>query len=341
MLDVDPSHGRAEGPPAARAACSSSTRARAASSATTRSRRASRPSIPTRSGSTSTSSTSTTCPTASTSCYSARLGRAAPADVRLHARRAQDPPRADGARPAGAPRLDGHRHADRRAVGSAPPALRLLPAAVRAGDEPAARRHPRGAGHVARRRRSAPRATCSSRPGVVPPDRAPVPIIDNDELAKLDPHQRRRRHARLRRRHLHGLYPVAGGGAGARGRRSTTSAPRSARRSPTAPASSCSPTATRPRSSRRSRRCCSPRPCTTTSIREKTRTQVGLVVETGDAREVHHMALLLGYGAGAINPYLAFETIEDLIAEGVVTGIDDPQGRQELHQGGAARASSR
>lgn len=49
-------------------------------------------------------------------------------------------------------------------------------------------------------------------------------------------------------------------------------------------------------------------------IRQKRRTQVGLVVECGDAREVHHMALLIGYGAGAINPYLAFETIEDLIA---------------------------
>ena len=56
-------------------------------------------------------------------------------------------------------------------------------------------------------------------------------------------------------------------------------------------------------------------------IREKTRTQVGLVVECGDAREVHHMALLLGYGAGAINPYLAFETIEDLIDQGVITGL--------------------
>ena len=48
-------------------------------------------------------------------------------------------------------------------------------------------------------------------------------------------------------------------------------------------------------------------------IREKKRTKVGLVVETGDAREVHHMALLIGYGAGAINPYLAFESIEDMI----------------------------
>src|SRR5207342_3880667 len=48
-------------------------------------------------------------------------------------------------------------------------------------------------------------------------------------------------------------------------------------------------------------------------IREKTRTRVGLVIEAGDAREVHHMALLVGYGAGAINPYLAFESIEDMI----------------------------
>jgi len=48
-------------------------------------------------------------------------------------------------------------------------------------------------------------------------------------------------------------------------------------------------------------------------IRQKQRTKVGLIIETGDAREVHHMALLIGYGAGAINPYLAFETIEDLV----------------------------
>jgi len=48
-------------------------------------------------------------------------------------------------------------------------------------------------------------------------------------------------------------------------------------------------------------------------IREKRRTKVGLVVECGDAREVHHMALLIGFGAGAINPYLAFESIEDMI----------------------------
>ena len=52
------------------------------------------------------------------------------------------------------------------------------------------------------------------------------------------------------------------------------------------------------------------------------RTQVGLVVETGEAREVHHVALLIGYGAAAVNPYLAFETIDDLISSGGITGID-------------------
>jgi len=47
-------------------------------------------------------------------------------------------------------------------------------------------------------------------------------------------------------------------------------------------------------------------------IREGTRTQCGLVIETGEAREAHHFCLLIGYGAGAINPYLAFETLADL-----------------------------
>ncbi|MEJ7723740.1 MAG: glutamate synthase central domain-containing protein, partial [Ilumatobacteraceae bacterium] len=60
-------------------------------------------------------------------------------------------------------------------------------------------------------------------------------------------------------------------------------------------------------------------------VRTKQRTQVGMIVESGDAREVHHMALLIGYGAGAINPYLAFESIEDLIAAGMHgLGDSDP-----------------
>jgi glutamate synthase (ferredoxin) len=57
-------------------------------------------------------------------------------------------------------------------------------------------------------------------------------------------------------------------------------------------------------------------------VREGTRTRVGLVIETGEAREVHHMALLIGYGAGAINPYLAFETLDDMIRGGMLPGVD-------------------
>ena len=57
-------------------------------------------------------------------------------------------------------------------------------------------------------------------------------------------------------------------------------------------------------------------------VRTKERTKVALVVESGDAREVHHIALLIGYGAAAVNPYLAFESIEDLIREGELTGIE-------------------
>ncbi|HEY5600315.1 MAG TPA: glutamate synthase-related protein, partial [Candidatus Manganitrophaceae bacterium] len=51
-------------------------------------------------------------------------------------------------------------------------------------------------------------------------------------------------------------------------------------------------------------------------IRECLRTEVGLIVETGEAREVSHFALLIGYGAGTINPYLAFETLTDMAREG-------------------------
>ena len=55
-------------------------------------------------------------------------------------------------------------------------------------------------------------------------------------------------------------------------------------------------------------------------IREGSRTKVGLVVETGEAREVHHFALLIGFGAGAINPYLALETVRGMSESGLLNG---------------------
>ncbi len=57
-------------------------------------------------------------------------------------------------------------------------------------------------------------------------------------------------------------------------------------------------------------------------IRKGTRTRVGLVLESGEPREVHHFSLLISYGCGAINPYLAFETLDDMIIQGLLKDID-------------------
>ena len=58
-------------------------------------------------------------------------------------------------------------------------------------------------------------------------------------------------------------------------------------------------------------------------VRQGLRTRAGLIIECGDAREIHHFALLYGYGAGTINPYVAFETLDDMINQGMIKpGID-------------------
>ncbi|WP_183354389.1 glutamate synthase large subunit [Geomonas silvestris] len=61
-------------------------------------------------------------------------------------------------------------------------------------------------------------------------------------------------------------------------------------------------------------------------IRTATRTHASLILESGEPREVHHFAVLLGYGVTAINPYLAFESIEDMIREGMLPGLDYKKG---------------
>jgi glutamate synthase (NADPH/NADH) large chain len=68
-------------------------------------------------------------------------------------------------------------------------------------------------------------------------------------------------------------------------------------------------------------------------VREKTRTQVGLLVEAGDVREVHHVALLVGYGAAAVNPYLAMESVEDLAREGYYVTVEPEQAVTNLIKG--------
>lgn len=56
-------------------------------------------------------------------------------------------------------------------------------------------------------------------------------------------------------------------------------------------------------------------------IRETTRTQVSLIIESGEPNQIHQFAVLLGYGASAINPYLAFETLDDIINQRLLTDI--------------------
>src|SRR5438046_2372251 len=74
-------------------------------------------------------------------------------------------------------------------------------------------------------------------------------------------------------------------------------------------------------------------------VREGTRTRCALVIETGDAREVHHCALLLGYGAGVVNPYLAFETLDDMIRQRLLVGVTHEKeiGRASCRERGVAR----
>ena len=148
----------------------------------------------------------------------------------------------------------------------------------------------------------------------------PFPIIDNDDLAKIIHINDDNTHPHLAAVVVSGLYRVADGGKGLRSALDSIRAEVSAAIAQGARIIVLS--------DRNSDEVFAPIPSLLLTsavhhhlIREKTRTQVGLVVECGDAREVHHMALLIGYGAGAINPYLAFESIEDMITADSGAGV--------------------
>ncbi|MFZ9697352.1 MAG: glutamate synthase large subunit [Ilumatobacteraceae bacterium] len=140
----------------------------------------------------------------------------------------------------------------------------------------------------------------------------PFPILDNDDLAKIIHINDDGNMPHLASAVIGGLYRVAGGGAALREaldrvRAETVEAIDAGARIIVL-------------SDRNSDGANAPIPSLLMTsavhhhlIRERKRTLVGLIVEAGDAREVHHMALLIGYGAAAINPYLAFESIDDMI----------------------------
>jgi len=151
----------------------------------------------------------------------------------------------------------------------------------------------------------------------------PQPILRNHELAKLvnlDPDDEVNGHRHgMRAAVISCLYPVAKGGAGLRRALDDIRAEASKAIAGGARILILS--------DRESNATMAPIPSLLTVsavhhhlVRERTRTQVGLVVESGDAREVHHMAMLIGFGAGAVNPYMAFESISDMVDRGVLGG---------------------
>ena len=159
----------------------------------------------------------------------------------------------------------------------------------------------------------------------------PKPVLSNDDLAKILYVDEDGDYPGFRAFAIDGLYPVAEGGDGLRAALDDVCEKVSAAIADGAKIIVLS--------DRYSNEVLAPIPSLLLTgavhhhlIREKTRTQVGLVVESGDAREVHHMALLIGYGASAINPYVAFESLRDLIREGLLSGVDHDDAVQHYIQ---------
>ena len=157
----------------------------------------------------------------------------------------------------------------------------------------------------------------------------PFPVIDNDDLAKIVQVNDDGDQPGLAAVTIYGLYPVNGGGEALR-----DALDRVRREVSTAIAAGARIIVL---SDRESTETMAPIPSLLLTsavhhhlIRQKSRTQVGLLVEAGDVREVHHVALLIGYGAAAVNPYLAMETVEDLVRDGASTDVSYKQAQKYL-----------
>ncbi|RSS79897.1 glutamate synthase large subunit [Streptomyces sp. WAC06614] len=158
----------------------------------------------------------------------------------------------------------------------------------------------------------------------------PFPVIDNDELAKLIHINADGDMPGMTAATLSGLYRVSGGGEALAARLAEICAE--------ADAAIAGGARLIVLSDRHSDAEHAPIPSLLLTsavhhhlIRTKQRTQVGLLVEAGDVREVHHVALLIGYGAAAVNPYLAMESVEDLLRAGTfLEGIEPEQAIKNL-----------
>ena len=160
----------------------------------------------------------------------------------------------------------------------------------------------------------------------------PFPVIDNDELSKVLHINQDGNFSTFAGVRISGLYPVAGGGAALERRlqeifNEVDAVIRQGKRFIVL-------------SDRDSDAQRAPIPSLLLTaavhhhlVRTKTRTMVGLLVEAGDVREVHHVALLVGYGAAAVNPYLALETTEDLARKGVLGDIAPEKAMRNVVKG--------
>lgn len=148
----------------------------------------------------------------------------------------------------------------------------------------------------------------------------PFPVIDNDELAKILHINADGELPEFAAARIKGLYPVGGGGAALAKRlgeifNEVDAVIRQGKRFIVL-------------SDRDSNAQLAPIPSLLLTaavhhhlVRTKARTMISLHVEAGDVREVHHIALLVGYGAASVNPYLALESVEDLVRRGVIDGV--------------------
>ncbi|RRO88128.1 glutamate synthase large subunit [Corynebacterium bovis] len=153
--------------------------------------------------------------------------------------------------------------------------------------------------------------------------RLTTPVLLNSELLTLEHAGGDERHAAFRSARISGLYPVAHGGRGmreaiARVRREVSRAIEDGATLIVL-------------SDRDSTERMAPIPTLLLTsavhqhlVAERTRTRCSLLVEAGDAREVHHIAMLIGFGADAVNPYLAFETIDEVHRKGLLGDLDVP-----------------
>lgn len=160
------------------------------------------------------------------------------------------------------------------------------------------------------------------------------PVLSNELLAKLTVAGEDERFGAFKAARISGLYPVAHGGRG------LAAALKRIRREVSAAIDSGKTLIILSDRESDERNAPIPSLLLTSAVhhhlvREKTRTRASLIIESGDAREVHHLAMLLTFGADAINPYMALMTIDELAANGRIGDVTPEQGRANyLHAAG-------